>query len=127
MIKNVLSDIGGIGIYGVISICLFFAVFIGAVFLSLCMKKPTADKLGALPLHDGEPPQQGSWGRANFNAETQRAQRLAELNTAQASASHHALEKPSLCASPRPLRLGVDAGRTESNSRFSAPKGVSHE
>ena len=29
MIKNVLSDIGGVGLYGVISISLFFTVFIG--------------------------------------------------------------------------------------------------
>jgi hypothetical protein len=59
MIKNVLSDIGGIGIYGVISICLFFAVFTGALFFSLRMKKSQADQLGSLPLHDGEPAQKG--------------------------------------------------------------------
>lgn len=59
MIKNVLSDIGGVGLYGVISICLFFAVFTGALFLSLRMKKSQADHLGALPLHDGEPTQKG--------------------------------------------------------------------
>jgi hypothetical protein len=59
MIKNVLSDIGGIGIYGVISICLFFAVFTGALLLSVRMKKSMAEKLGALPLHDGEPAQKG--------------------------------------------------------------------
>ena len=29
MIENVLSRIGGVGVYGVISICLFFAVFVG--------------------------------------------------------------------------------------------------
>jgi len=59
MIKNVLSDIGGIGLYGVISICLFFAVFTGALFLSLRMKKSHADQLGSLPLHDGEPALKG--------------------------------------------------------------------
>ncbi|NBV21708.1 MAG: cbb3-type cytochrome c oxidase subunit 3 [Proteobacteria bacterium] len=55
MIKNVLTDIGGIGIYGVISICLFFAVFTGSLFLSLRMKKSVADRIGALPLNDGQP------------------------------------------------------------------------
>jgi hypothetical protein len=54
MIKNVLTDIGGIGIYGVISICLFFAVFTGALFLTARMKKAFADRMSALPLDDGE-------------------------------------------------------------------------
>jgi hypothetical protein len=61
MIKNVLSDIGGVGIYGVISICLFFAVFVGAILVSLLMARHTTEKMGALPLDDGEKisPQKG--------------------------------------------------------------------
>lgn len=59
MIKNVLSEIGGIGLYGVISICLFFAVFTGALFLSLRMKQSVADHINSLPLEDGEPVQKG--------------------------------------------------------------------
>ncbi len=39
MIQNVLHDIGGIGIYGVISICLFFAVFGGVLLWALRLKK----------------------------------------------------------------------------------------
>ena len=54
MIKNVLSDIGGIGLYGVISICLFFAVFTGMLIWSIRMKKTFAQKMSACPLHDGE-------------------------------------------------------------------------
>jgi hypothetical protein len=54
MIQNVLRDIGGVGIYGVVSICLFFAVFTGSVVLSVCMKKSVAEKISALPLEDGE-------------------------------------------------------------------------
>jgi len=53
MIKNVLSDIGGIGIYGVVSICLFFAVFTGAVVWSLLLKKADMDSRSVLPLDDG--------------------------------------------------------------------------
>lgn len=53
MIKNVLNDIGGIGIYGVISICLFFAVFTGALVWSLLLKKADLDSRSALPLEDG--------------------------------------------------------------------------
>jgi hypothetical protein len=56
MIKNVVSDIGGVGIYGVISICLFFAVFSGALIRALCLKKPFLNAMGALPLHDESQP-----------------------------------------------------------------------
>lgn len=54
MIKNVLSDIGGVGLYGVISISLFFTVFIGMVIWACSMKKSFAQKMSASPLHDGE-------------------------------------------------------------------------
>lgn len=54
MIKNVLSDIGGVGLYGVISISLFFAVFIGMLIWACSMKKSFAQKMSAYPLHDGE-------------------------------------------------------------------------
>jgi len=53
MVKNVLSDIGGIGIYGVISICLFFAVFTGAFVWSLLLKKSDIYARSVLPLEDG--------------------------------------------------------------------------
>ena len=39
MIKNILQDIGGIGIYGVVSLCLFVTVFTGALLLSLFKKR----------------------------------------------------------------------------------------
>ncbi|MBI5802259.1 MAG: cbb3-type cytochrome c oxidase subunit 3 [Verrucomicrobia bacterium] len=54
-----LTDIGGIGIYGVISICLFFAVFTAALLLTLRMKKPFAEKMGALPLDDSDASKKG--------------------------------------------------------------------
>ena len=55
MIKNVLTHIGGVEVYGVISICLFFTVFSVAVVLALRMKKSVAQRLGALPLEDDPP------------------------------------------------------------------------
>ena len=39
MIENVLSRIGGVGMYGVISICLFFAVFVGVLVWTIGLKK----------------------------------------------------------------------------------------
>ncbi len=55
MIKNVLSNIGGIEAYGVISVCLFFTVFTVAVLLALRMKRSVAQRMGALPLDDAQP------------------------------------------------------------------------
>jgi len=55
MIKNVLSSIGGVEVYGVISVCLFFTVFSVAVVAAMRMKKSLARDLGALPLNDATP------------------------------------------------------------------------
>ena len=52
MIKNVLTDIGGIGIYGVISICLFFTVFTAALLWAMALRKPFLDSMSALPLNE---------------------------------------------------------------------------
>jgi hypothetical protein len=65
MIKNVLSDIGGIGIYGVISICLFFAVFTGALVWSMLLKKADLHSRSLLPLDDGVRPSPAAEARAN--------------------------------------------------------------
>jgi hypothetical protein len=54
MIKNVLTDIGGVGLYGVVSICLFFAVFTTMLIWVGRMKKTQAERMSALPLQDGE-------------------------------------------------------------------------
>ena len=53
MIKNVLSDLGGVGLYGVVSICLFFAVFITAIVITLRTRRSYLNHMGALPLEDG--------------------------------------------------------------------------
>jgi cbb3-type cytochrome oxidase subunit 3 len=54
MIQNVLRDIGGIGIYGVVSICLFFLVFTGVLLWSFRLKKPFLKSMSSLPLDDEE-------------------------------------------------------------------------
>lgn len=53
MIQNVLREIGGIAGYGVISICLFFLVFTGALVWAFSLKKSLLNSMGALPL-EGE-------------------------------------------------------------------------
>lgn len=54
MIKNVLTHIDGIGIYGVLSISIFFAFFTGMLLWAFAQKKNHLDKMGALPLDGGE-------------------------------------------------------------------------
>ena len=53
MIKNVLSDIGGIGIYGIISVCLFFTVFMSALIWACLYRKQFLSSMSTLPLNDG--------------------------------------------------------------------------
>ncbi len=56
MIKNVLSGIGGIGIFGIVSLLLFIAVFSGAFIWALRLKRNFLEEMSSLPLHDGTPP-----------------------------------------------------------------------
>jgi hypothetical protein len=54
MIKNVLCHIDGIGLYGVLSICIFFGFFTGMLIWAFLQKKNHLTKMGALPLDAGE-------------------------------------------------------------------------
>lgn len=54
MIKNVLCDIDGIGLYGVISICIFFSFFTGMLLWAFCQKKTHLQHMAEVPLNSGE-------------------------------------------------------------------------
>ena len=56
MIKNVLTCIGGVEAYGVISLCLFFLVFGVALIRALALKKPYLNSMSLLPLEDEAQP-----------------------------------------------------------------------
>jgi hypothetical protein len=56
MYKEVLESIQGIGLYGIISICLFFGFFTGVLLWSCRLKKNYLNLMGNLPLEDGNPP-----------------------------------------------------------------------
>jgi hypothetical protein len=56
MFQNVLKDIGGIGIFDVISICLFVVVFTGALVFAACLKKPFLKEMSTLPLQNEDAP-----------------------------------------------------------------------
>ncbi|MGV3754114.1 MAG: CcoQ/FixQ family Cbb3-type cytochrome c oxidase assembly chaperone [Verrucomicrobiota bacterium] len=53
MIKNVLTHVGGVENFGIISILLFFAVFTGAMIWAASLKKPFLKQMSQLPLEDG--------------------------------------------------------------------------
>lgn len=53
MIRNVITDIGGVGIYGVISISLFFIVFVGMLLWAFLQKQSVLTQQSRLPLEDG--------------------------------------------------------------------------
>ena len=54
MIQRIVQEIGGIGLYGAISVCLFFLVFSVALVRACLLKKPFLDSMSALPLDDGQ-------------------------------------------------------------------------
>ena len=53
MIQNVIREMGGIAAFGIISVCLFFAVFTAASLYAFLQRKAFCDKMCALPLEDG--------------------------------------------------------------------------
>lgn len=53
MIQNVIRDMGGIAIFGVISVCLFFGVFVSAAIFAFTRERIVCERLSALPLEDG--------------------------------------------------------------------------
>lgn len=65
MVENVLSRMGGVGMYGVISVVLFFAVFIGVLVWMIGLKKPYLEEMRALPLEDAAGPKPTTQQTAN--------------------------------------------------------------
>ena len=56
MIENVVHTIGGVSVYGIISICLFVAVFVGVVIWTLGLTKSYLKSMRELPLDDETEP-----------------------------------------------------------------------
>jgi len=56
MIENVVEKIGGVGIFGLASICLFFTFFSGMLWWALRLKKPFLNSMRSLPLESETPP-----------------------------------------------------------------------
>jgi K+-transporting ATPase A subunit len=54
MEEKVICGLDGVGIYGVISICIFVAFFTGMLVWAFTKKPNYLDKMGHLPLDSGE-------------------------------------------------------------------------
>jgi cytochrome c oxidase cbb3-type subunit III len=50
MLENVLGKMGGVGMYGVISVILFFVLFIGVLVWMIGLKKSYLEEMRELPL-----------------------------------------------------------------------------
>ncbi len=58
MIHNVLRHVGGIEQYGIASMCLFGAVFLGVLFWALRQKKNHLEYMARVPLEEDRVPDQ---------------------------------------------------------------------
>ena len=54
MIQNALQSLAGIQSYGVISLCLFFAVFAAAMAWAFTREKAHLEEMARLPLEDND-------------------------------------------------------------------------
>ena len=55
MIQNVIREMGGIAAYGIISVCLFFIVFAGALLWAVAQRRSLCERMRALPLEEDAP------------------------------------------------------------------------
>lgn len=53
MIKNILTHIGGVEIYGIISILLFFVFFVGMLIWAFRLNRGQLESMRGIPLEDG--------------------------------------------------------------------------
>lgn len=52
MIRNVLESIGGIEIYPIITLVIFFSFFVGVLVYAYAMDKKAVDEISDLPLDE---------------------------------------------------------------------------
>ena len=50
MEEKIICSMNGVSMYGIISICIFFAFFTGMLIWAFTQKKNYLDKMGSLPL-----------------------------------------------------------------------------
>ncbi len=52
MFQNILHDLGGVALYGIVSICLFFLVFTTAIVWGMTRRSTVLHEIEQLPLAD---------------------------------------------------------------------------
>jgi hypothetical protein len=52
MIKNVLTHLGGVEHFGILSLCLFCLVFTGVLVWAFLQRKPHLDRMARVPLEN---------------------------------------------------------------------------
>ena len=57
MFHDLFDNLKGIGIYGIVSILIFFTFFTGMLVWAFALKKNYIQTMGRLPLDAGEPPE----------------------------------------------------------------------
>lgn len=55
MFQNILHDLGGVALYGIVSICLFFLVFSVALIWAMTRRSSVLREIEQLPLVDDSP------------------------------------------------------------------------
>jgi hypothetical protein len=55
-----MNKMGAVGVFGIISICLFFAFFIGMLIWTIRLKRSYLKSMRELPLDDESAPESGS-------------------------------------------------------------------
>jgi hypothetical protein len=68
MIENVMHKLGGVNAFGIFTICLFFAFFIGMLLYAACLKKSYLKTMCELPLQDDSVPRSPLVGRGSRRA-----------------------------------------------------------
>jgi cbb3-type cytochrome oxidase subunit 3 len=54
MEEKIICSMNGVALYGIISICIFVGFFAGMLLWAFTKKANYLDKMGSLPLEDGE-------------------------------------------------------------------------
>jgi hypothetical protein len=67
MLENIMHKMGGTSLFGIISICIFFAFFIGMLVWAARLKKSYLKSMCELPLDKSESPRQPGSGTNQEN------------------------------------------------------------
>lgn len=59
MIRNVITQISGVGWYGIVSLLIFFVFFVGVIIWTVRLKKGYIQEMSSLPMQPDQTPSTG--------------------------------------------------------------------